>query len=323
MRITRSAGVLAVAGVLALSGCSGTGQEDTSSADSGTTDLDIAVITHGAPGDTFWDVVRSGADQAGEDLGVTVDYNSDPDPTRQAELIDNAVSQGVDGIVVSMANPDGLRDSVEAAVAAGIPVITINSGQGESAEFGAITHVGQDETTAGEAVGSRLNDEGQTGKVLCVIHEAGNVGLEDRCAAVASTYGGTVENLQVDGTDTAQVQDTVLSKLQSDPDVGVVLALQGQVAVAAVSAQADAGTSAEIDTFDVSADVTDAISAGDITFAVDQQPYLQGYLPVSFLQLYATNGNVVGGGLPVNSGPAFITQDNVAEVAQYAANGTR
>ena len=323
MRITRSAGVLAVAGVLALSGCSGTGQEDTSSSDSGSVDLDIAVITHGAPGDSFWDVVRSGADRAADDLGITVDYNSDPDPTRQAELIDNAVSQGVDGIVVSMANPDGLRDSVEAAVAAGIPVITINSGQGQSAEFGAITHVGQDETTAGQAVGTRLNDEGQTGKVLCVIHEAGNVGLEDRCSAVASTYGGQVENLQVDGTDTAQVQDTILSKLQSDPDVGVVLALQGQVAVAAVAAQGDAGTSAEIDTFDISSDVTDAITAGDITFAVDQQPYVQGYLPVSFLYLFATNGNVVGGGQPVNSGPAFITQDNAAEVAEFAANGTR
>ncbi|CAB4922521.1 MAG: substrate-binding domain-containing protein [Actinobacteria bacterium] len=323
MRITRSAGVLAVAGVLALSGCSGTGQEDTSSSDSGSVDLDIAVITHGAPGDSFWDVVRSGADRAADDLGITVDYNSDPDPTRQAELIDNAVSQGVDGIVVSMANPDGLRDSVEAAVAAGIPVITINSGQGQSAEFGAITHVGQDETTAGQAVGTRLNDEGQTGKVLCVIHEAGNVGLEDRCSAVAATYGGQVENLQVDGTDTAQVQDTILSKLQSDPDVGVVLALQGQVAVAAVAAQGDAGTSAEIDTFDISSDVTDAITAGDITFAVDQQPYVQGYLPVSFLYLFATNGNVVGGGQPVNSGPAFITQDNAAEVAEFAANGTR
>ena len=323
MRITRSAGVLAVAGVLALSGCSGTGQEDTSSSDSGSVDLDIAVITHGAPGDSFWDVVRSGADRAADDLGITVDYNSDPDPTRQAELIDNAVSQGVDGIVVSMANPDGLRDSVEAAVAAGIPVITINSGQGQSAEFGAITHVGQDETTAGKAVGERLNQEGQTGKVLCVIHEAGNIGLEDRCSAVASTYAGQVENLQVDGTDTAQVQDTILSKLQSDPDVGVVLALQGQVAVAAVAAQGDAGTSAEIDTFDISSDVTDAITAGDITFAVDQQPYVQGYLPVSFLYLFATNGNVVGGGQPVNSGPAFITQDNAAEVAEFAANGTR
>jgi len=324
MRITRSAGVLAVAGVLALSGCSGTGQEDDPAEGSAaSTDLDIAVVTHGAPGDSFWDVVRSGADQAAADLGVTVDYNSDPDPTRQAELIDNAVSQGVDGIVVSMANPDGLRDSVEAAVAAGIPVITINSGQAQSAEFGAITHVGQDETTAGEAVGERLNQEGQTGKVLCVIHEAGNVGLEDRCSAVAATYGGTVENLQVDGTDTAQVQDTILSKLQSDPSVSVVLGLQGQVAVAAVSAVADAGSSAEVDTFDISKDVTDAISAGDITFAVDQQPYLQGYLPVSFLQLYATNGNVVGGGQPVNSGPAFVTSDNVDDVARYAANGTR
>ncbi|MCO7218814.1 substrate-binding domain-containing protein [Klenkia sp. PcliD-1-E] len=324
MRITRSAGVLAVAGVLALSGCSGTGQEDDSAEGSAASaDLDFAVITHGAPGDSFWDVVRSGADQAASDLGVTVDYNSDPDPTRQAELVDNAVAQGVDGIVVSMANPDGLRDSVEAAVAAGIPVITINSGQQQSAEFGAITHVGQDETTAGQAVGERLDQEGQTGKVLCVIHEAGNVGLEDRCSAVAATYGGTVENLQVDGTDTAQVQDTILSKLQSDPSVSVVLALQGQVAVAAVAAKDDAGSQAEVDTFDISKDVTDAISAGDITFAVDQQPYLQGYLPVSFLQLYATNGNIVGGGQPVNSGPAFVTSDNVADVARYAANGTR
>jgi simple sugar transport system substrate-binding protein len=327
MRIPRSARALAVvgtlAGVLALSACSGTGREDTSAEGSAGTDLDIAVITHGAPGDSFWDVVRSGADQAGTDLGVKVDYNSDPDPTRQAELIDNAVSQGVDGIVVSMANPDGLRESVEAAVAAGIPVITINSGQSRSAEFGAITHVGQDETTAGKAVGERLNQEGQTGKVLCVIHEAGNIGLEDRCSAVASTYSGQVENLQVDGTDTAQVQDTILSKLQSDPGVTTVLALQGQVAVAAVAAQDAAGTSAQIDTFDISSDVLDAITAGTITFAVDQQPYLQGYLPVSFLKLYATNGNIVGGGQPVNSGPAFVTSDNAADVARYAANGTR
>ncbi len=323
MRITRSAGVLAVAGVLALSGCSGTGQEDTSSQDSSSVDLDFAVITHGAPGDAFWDVVRSGADQAGDDLGVSVAYNSDPDPTRQAELIDNAVAQGVDGIVVSMANPDGLRDSVEAAVAADIPVITINSGQSQSAEFGAITHVGQDETTAGRAVGERLNAEGQTGTVLCVIHEAGNVGLEDRCAAVAATYSGKVENIQVDGTDNAQVQDTLLSKLQSDADIGVVLTLGGQFAIAAVQAQEAAGTTAEIDTFDLSSDVTDAITAGDITFAVDQQPYVQGYLPISFLYLYATNGNVVGGGQPVNSGPAFITEENAAEVAQYASNGTR
>ena len=191
MRITRSAGVLAVAGVLtcaaALSGCSGTGQEDTSSADSGSVDLDIAVITHGAPGDAFWDVVRSGADKAAEDLGVSVDYNSDRDPTRQAELIDTAVAQGVDGIVVSMANPDGLRDSVEAAVAAGIPVITINSGQGPVRRSSARSATSaRTRRSPARAPARELAAEGPTGNVLCVIHEAGNVGLEHRCAAVAA-----------------------------------------------------------------------------------------------------------------------------------------
>lgn len=331
MRIRRSAGVLAVAGALVLAGCSGTGQDEGSEGsgggggggDAGSVDLTVAVITHSGPGDAFWDVVRSGAERAGEDLGVQTDYNSDPDPTRQAELIDNAVSQGVDGIVVSMANPDGLEDSVKAAVAAGIPVVTINSGLERSAEFGAITHVGQDEAIAGQAVGTRLTEEGQTGKVVCVIHEAGNVGLENRCGAVADTYQGEVENIQVDGTDNAQVQDTLLSKLQSDPSVGVVLTLGGQYAVAAVAAQEAAGTQAEIDTFDLSSDVTDAIQAGTVGFAVDQQPYVQGYLGVQFLYLYGINGNVVGGGQPVLSGPAFITEENAEQVASYASNGTR
>jgi simple sugar transport system substrate-binding protein len=239
------------------------------------------------------------------------------------ELIDNAVSQKVDGIVVSMANPDGLEDSIKAAVAAGIPVVTINSGLDKSAAFGAITHVGQDETIAGQAVGNRLNQEGQTGKVLCVIQEAGNVGLESRCKAVADTYQGQVENIQVDGTDNAQVTDTLLSKLQSDSSVGVVLTLGGQYAIAATQAQEKAGTKAEIDTFDLSSDVTTAITDGTIGFAVDQQPFVQGYLGVQFLYLYDINGNVVGGGQPVLSGPAFVTKDNAAQVAAFAKNGTR
>ena len=103
----------------------------------GSGDLTFAVITHGSAGDAFWDVVQNGAEQAGKDLGVSVDYQSDGDPQRQAQLIDAAVNQKVDGIVVSMANPDALKDSVEAAVAAGIPVVTINSGGDRSAEFGA------------------------------------------------------------------------------------------------------------------------------------------------------------------------------------------
>jgi simple sugar transport system substrate-binding protein len=142
-------------GVLALSACSGTGQDEPA-ADEEVEDLTIAVVTHGAPDDSFWSVVKAGSDRSGEDLGINVEYNSDPDATAQSELIDQAVADEVDGIVVSMANPDGLRDSLEAAVEAGVPVITINSGVDESAEFGAITHIGQSEDIAGEAAGEQF-----------------------------------------------------------------------------------------------------------------------------------------------------------------------
>ncbi|HEX2497766.1 MAG TPA: substrate-binding domain-containing protein, partial [Actinomycetes bacterium] len=139
-------------------------------------DVTIAVVTHGSAGDAFWDVVKNGAEAAGRDLGVTVSYQGNGDPAQQSQLIDTAVSQGVDGIVVSMANPDALEESIKAAVAAGIPVITINSGADRSKEFGAITHVGQTETVAGAGAGEQLKAAGVT-KLLCVIHEAGNVGL--------------------------------------------------------------------------------------------------------------------------------------------------
>ncbi|MCY7396646.1 MAG: sugar ABC transporter substrate-binding protein [Nocardioides sp.] len=304
----------------ALTACSGTGQEETS--DVATSDLTYAVVTHGAPGDAFWDRVKSGAEKAGDDYGVSVEYSSDADPAKQSQLIDAAVAGKVDGIVVSMANPDGLESSVTAAVAAGIPVVTINSGIDQSAEFGALTHIGQSETIAGTAVGERMKDEGMT-KALCVIQEAGNVGLEERCAAAAAAFGGSMENLQVDGTDDNAVQATITSKLQSDPEIDGVLTLGGQYAIDAVSAVADAGSDAQVGTFDLSEDVVKDIEDGSILFAVDQQPYVQGFLGVTTTYLKSINGNDVGGGQPINSGPAFVTQDNAADVAEYAANGTR
>lgn len=321
MKKLKLAGFLgaAVLGATSLAACSGTGQED-NTVDS--SDLTYAVITHGAPGDAFWDRVKSGAEKAGDDYNVTVDYNSDPDPAKQSALIDSAVSDDVDGIVVSMANPDGLEDSVKAAVAAGIPVVTINSGIDQSAAFGAITHIGQSETIAGRAVGERLNDEGLN-NVLCVIQEAGNVGLEERCKAAAETFDGTVTNLQVDGTDDASVQASIASKLQADDSIDGVLTLGGQYAIDAVNALGDSGSDAQVATFDLSEDVVKDIQSGDILFAVDQQPYVQGFLGVTTLYLKSINGNDVGGGQPINSGPAFVDKDNADEVLEYAENGTR
>ena len=174
---------------------------------SGTYGYKIAVVTHGAAGDTFWDVVKKGAVQAGKDEGDNVTYQSDGDPAKQSQLIDAAVNQKVDGLVVSMANPDALKASIEKAVAAGIPVITINSGQAQSTEFGALAHVGQDETIAGEGAGEKMKAAGVT-NALCVIQEAGNVGLEQRCAGFKQGLGGTVTNVQVQNTDPAGAQST-------------------------------------------------------------------------------------------------------------------
>lgn len=310
---------VAVAAVLAA--CSGTGS-DNGKADTTKNKYTYAIITHGAPGDAFWDRVKSGAEQAGKDYGVKVEYSSDADPAKQSQLIDGAVADKVDGIVVSMANPDGLEASVKKAVAAGVPVITINSGVDQFKAFGAITHIGQSETIAGEAVGERLKTMGQK-NVICVIQEAGNIGLEQRCAAVAKSEGGKVENLQVDGTDDNAVQATITSKLQADKSIDTVLTLGGQYAIDAVAAVKDSGSSAKVATFDLSDDVIKDILAGSIVFAVDQQPYVQGFLGITGLYLKSINGNDIGGGQPINSGPAFVTKDNAAAVQKYAANGTR
>ncbi|MER5420021.1 sugar ABC transporter substrate-binding protein [Streptosporangium roseum] len=282
----------------------------------------FAVITHAGSGDAFWDVVKNGAEAAARRYGVTVNYQGDGDPARQSQLIDQAVSQKVDGVVVSMANPDALKEAVGKAVAARIPVITINSGGDRSREFGAITHVGQSEDVAGRGAGEKLRAEGVT-KLLCVIHEAGNVGLDQRCKGATEGLGGTVERLQVDVGNLADATSKIKARLQSDTSVNGVLTLNPAVAVAARDAIADGGSKARLATFDLSADVVAAVKDGEILFAVDQQQYLQGWLPITFLTLYRDNLNTVGGGLPVNTGPGFVTKDNAGQVADLAQSGTR
>ncbi|MBW9216610.1 sugar ABC transporter substrate-binding protein [Mumia sp. zg.B53] len=319
MNKLRLLGVVA-ASALTLTACSGTGQDD--GASDNKKDFTYAVITHSSSGDAFWDRVKSGGEQAADDYGVTVRYESDPDPAGQAQKIDGAVADKVDGIVVSMANPDGLETAIKGAVSAGIPVVTINSGVDRFQEFGAITHIGQSEAIAGKAVGERLKSEGLK-NVVCVIQEAGNVGLEERCKAVNETLGGKVENLQVDGTDDAAVQASITSKLQADSAVDGMLTLGGQYAIDAVAAVEQSGSGAKVATFDLSEDVITNIQDGKILFAVDQQPYVQGYLGVTTLYLKDLNGNDLGGGQPVNSGPAFVTQENADDVLQFAKNGTR
>jgi simple sugar transport system substrate-binding protein len=286
-------------------------------------DLTIAMVTHGDAG-SFWSVAKRGAEDAARDLGVSLNYQeSNNDPQQQAQLIETAISQGVDGLAVSAPNPDAIASAVAAAVDAGIPVITLNSGVDVFQDFGAITHVGQTERIAGEGAGSRLAEEA-SGKLLCIIHEQANIGLQERCEGAAEGFGGEVENFQVAGTgDISTTLSELQVKLETDTSVGAVLSLNPDIAVAARDAIASAGSDVVLATFDLSGDVVTAIENGEISFAVDQQQYLQGYLPVVFLTLYNTNANTVGGGQPVLTGPGFVDASNAADVAELASAGTR
>jgi len=317
-----------VGGVLVFAGCGG-GDDDNGDASGDKVDLTqkkdvtIAVITHGS-GDSFWAVAKKGAEDAGKDLGVTVKYSeSNNKPEEQAQLIESAVTEEVDGIAVSAPDPDAIRDSVKTAVDAGIPVVTLNSGAEESASLGAITHVGQTETIAGQGAGAKLKEAGAT-KLICVIHEQGNIGLNQRCDGAKQGFGGDVENVQVAGVnDVSTTLTEIQSKLESDDSIDGVLTLNPDIAVAARDAIAGASSEAKLATFDLSKDVIQAIEDGEILFAVDQQQYLQGYLPVVFLTLNKTNLNTVGGGRAVLTGPGFVEKSNAAKIKDLAEAGTR
>jgi simple sugar transport system substrate-binding protein len=315
-----------LAGLVVLAGCGGDDEGGGGEDEVELTqekDVTVAVITHGA-GDSFWAVAKKGAEDAGKDLGVTVKYSeSNNDPQEQAQLIEAAVTEEVDGIAVSAPDPDAIADSVKTAIDAGIPVITLNSGAEESADLGAITHVGQTETIAGEGAGAKLKEAGAT-KIICIIHEQGNIGLNQRCDGAKQGFGGEVENLQVAGvSDVSTTLTEIQSKLESDDSIDGVLALNPDIAVAARDAVAGAGSEAQVATFDLSGDVIKAIQNDEILFAVDQQQYLQGYLPVVFLTLNKTNLNTVGGGQPVLTGPGFVDKSNAAEIEKLAEAGTR
>jgi simple sugar transport system substrate-binding protein len=286
-------------------------------------DLTIAVITHG-DGGSFWAVAKKGAEDAAKDLGVTLKYSeSNNDAQQQAQMIEAAVTDKVDGLAVSAPDPDAISSAVRQAVDAGIPVVTLNSGLDSYQQLGALTHVGQTEGLAGEAAGKALQEKGAK-KLLCIIHEQGNIGLNDRCDGAKKGFGGDVENMQVKGTSDIQTSLTeIQSKLQSDQSIDAVLALNPDIAIAARDAVKGANSEATLATFDLSGDVMKGVAAGDILFAVDQQQYLQGYLPVQMLMLYKRNLSTIGGGQPVLTGPSLVTKDNAAQVQKFADAGLR
>ncbi|MET8329023.1 sugar ABC transporter substrate-binding protein [Streptomyces sp. NPDC005181] len=282
----------------------------------------FAMVTHSGDGDTFWDIVQRGAEQAAVKDNIKFLYSHNDEAQQQAQLVQAAIDQRVDGLIVTLAKPDAMKDVVAKATRAGIPVITVNSGSAESKAFGALTHIGQDESIAGEAVGDELDARGRK-KALCILHEQGNVGHEQRCAGAKKAFDGQMQNLYVEGTNMPDVQASIEAKLQADKSIDAVVTLGAPFADAAVKAKRTAGSEAEIDTFDLNAKVATALQDKTLGFAVDQQPYLQGYEAVDLLWLYRYNRNVLGGGRPVLTGPQIITSKDAAELAEYTERGTR
>lgn len=314
---------LLAAVALVVAGCSSSGGKAATEASSETPRMKIAMITFAAPGDTFWDIVRQGAQEAASRFGIDFEYSSDPQVGNQATLVQNAIDKKVDGIALAMANPEGLKGAIDKAKAAGIPVVGFNSGITKWKDAGVMEYYGTDETLAGMAFGNRLNEVGAK-HALCVIMEQGQIALETRCSSVKAAFKGTSETIYVNGQNLSEVQASITAKLQADPSIDYVVTLGAQFALTALKAVDGAGNKAKVATFDTNKDLVAAIQEGRVQWAVDQQPYLQGFLPLQGLWLYKNNGNVIGGGSePVLTGPTFIDKNNISDIATFAAKGTR
>jgi simple sugar transport system substrate-binding protein len=319
---------ISLAAAMSLAACSSSGgKQDTASTaaggNAGTPTMSVAFITHQAPGDTFWDIIRKGAEAAAAKDNIDLQYTNDPDATKQAQLIQAAIDKKVDGIAVTDPNTPALGAAIKAAVAAGIPVTMLNAGGDDALGLGAIGYFGQGEKDAGIGAGKKIVAEG--GKnIICVIQEQGQQQLEDRCAGVTEgAAGAKVERIFVNGRDDSAVTTTIQAKLTEDPSIDFVLTLGAQFALDAVKSVEAASSKAKIGTFDTNKELVAAIKDGKVGFAIDQQPYLQGYLATDALWLFKTNGNTIGGGSNVATGPSFIDSTNVDKVSEFAANGTR
>ncbi|MBC2859629.1 sugar ABC transporter substrate-binding protein [Stappia sp. 28M-7] len=287
-------------------------------------DINIIVVSHGQASDPFWSVVKNGVAKAGEDMGVTVDYRAPEtfDMVAMAQLIDAAVNQEPAGLIVSIPDGDALGDSIRKAVSAGIPVISMNSGSDVSASLGAALHVGQEEYDAGKKAGEALAEMGGK-KGLCVNHEVGNVSLDQRCQGFADGFGGSVSVLPTTN-DPAEILAKVKAALASDGDVDTVIALSASLGgEPSLQAVKDSGMleQVKVATFDMSANFLQAVADGEAAFAIDQQQFLQGYLPVVFLANHARFGLMPGGN--VASGPNLITKEKAGQVVELSAQGIR
>ena len=358
-RLSRTIGIVAAVGVAALlvAAC-GSSSSSSNASKSGTTTSAVniaasgkpcsykfALITHGDNG-SFWSVVYKGAKDAAADLGCTLTetYGSqqqgqaEPDDNAENAQIEDAINAKVNGMAVSDHDPALMNPTLAKAAAAGIPVVLLNAGCDDTdiAASAAITCVGQPEQLAGQAAGSYFKKLGAT-NVLCVIHQSGQ-NLLDRCNGIAMGLGvgsqcktgsapskgpGCTEltlSTPNAASNPQQAIQQVTAYLQTHTGINAVMTLNNAIGTALVTSAP--ASKPKIATFDLNSGVEQDLKNNSMAFAIDQQQYLQGYLPIVFLYLYnKDNGQSVGGGTTVASGPLVVTSANIGKVAAAIAAG--
>jgi simple sugar transport system substrate-binding protein len=331
----RVAAVAATAALLATAACSSSGgaaATSSSSAAAGaggatasTPRMTFAMISHAPAGDAFFDVIQKGATDAAAKDNIEFKYSGSGSVTDQANLIQNAIDSKVDGIAVSMPDPQALSPVIKKAADAGIPVIIYNAGDRDWQAAGGLAFYGEPEVLAGEYAGSKLAENGSK-KALCVVQAQGQVQLEDRCSGIASKMeagGGTSEELFADGTNLPQYVSTIQAKLAEDPSIDAVVTLGPALGVAVSQALKATNSNVKTVTYAFNADLIPLLESGDVDFTIDQQPYLQGYLSIDSLWLYKMNKSVIGAQLSVPTGPVVVDKTNIADIKDYISNGLR
>jgi len=287
------------------------------------------MVSHGQTSDPFWSVVANGADDAARELGVRLEYQAPTsfDMVRESQLIDAAVASRPSALVISVPDPDALARSIEAAVAAGIPALSVNAGDAAWKRLGFLGHIGQTEYESGRAAGERLAAGGAR-RVLCVNHEVGNLSLDTRCRGLAdglAEAGGTMQVLGVSLADPEDASQRIRGALARDEAVDGMLMLGPGGAAPALAALRESGRLGRIavGTFDLTPEVLAAVRDGPLLFTIDQQPYLQGYLAVVLLTKYLETKAMPWGGQIIRTGPSFVTKENAADVIALAERGIR
>lgn len=283
----------------------------------------FVMVTHGVPSDPFWSVVKNGAEDAAELVGAELEYRAPStfDMAKMQQLVDAAVASSPDGLILSFTDEDALGGIVQKATNNGIPVITINSGGNVARQYGTKLHIGQSEYEAGKQAAKRMQELGVE-KAVCVNQEQGNQGLDQRCDGFIEGFDGNAEQLATT-YDPTSIRNAIMAYLNQNSDVRGILTLGTVAAEPMLQAMRDQGATDlfTLGTFDLSPGILEAVAAGELDFAIDQQQYLQGYLPVMFLDQYAKHGLLPAGDVP--TGPGFVTQENAAQVIELSEQGIR